>query len=156
MPTSSPDASFTLEDLVGHEKEVALTPSLPKSADNNGHFTTNDTAADSYSARLDELLLDDDNSDSGEPDVSSPHAAHHDDDDDDEEEEEDEEDEDEGFIYTGEDAPEPSTYDAKLAQVLDGDSSSGRPDHSSEPDNSPSFDPSSELPNTFSFPNVQV
>ena len=99
-PASDPDASFTLEDLVGHEKAAMLTPSPAKSPALNGLNSPNGAAVNdsSYAARLDELLLDDDDdgSDSGGPALSSPNGHDHNGRDDDDEDDDDDDDE-EGF-----------------------------------------------------------
>lgn len=147
MPTSSPDASFTLEDLVEPEKEVALNSVPSKIVETNGHTTPNGAPAGSYAARLDEILLDDDNSDSERLNMTSHHNG---------DDEGDEDDDDEGFIYTGADASEPTSYHAKLAEVLDEDSSSGRPERSSNQGETSPLDSSSEVKNPFSYPKVQV
>lgn len=154
MPASDPDASFTLDDLVGHEKEVSLSPLPDTNAGAlNGHLSANGSVVDSYAARLDELLLEDEGSDPRHPGISSPNS--HDRDEDHEEDEEDDDD-DAGFVYTGADAPEPANYDAKLAELLDGKSSSEKSEPLSVQDELPTLDSKDNGRHPFGFPRLQV
>lgn len=111
MPASSPDASFTLEDLLGEENNVEISSMPSKFAETNDHFSANGSPAETYAVRLKELLLDDDNSDAGNLHESVRGVG-----DDDEEED---------FVYDGDDAPQPLNYEAKVANILGADSSSG-------------------------------
>jgi len=142
MPASSPDASFTLEDLLGQENGVETSSVPSKSAEKNGHFAVNGTPADTYAVRLKEFLLDDDNSDAGQPDERIQDV--------------DGDEDDEDFVYTGDDAPEPLDYNAKLANILGADSSSGMLETASDHDSREASDQSAELVDRYSFPKLQV
>ncbi|KAF8309432.1 hypothetical protein DL93DRAFT_2085708 [Clavulina sp. PMI_390] len=165
-----PDGSFTLDDLVGPEKGALLSssPSSPMPEKDGALARPNGTATDdSYAARLDELLLeDDDDSDGGDATISSPRPlAHlalngsrlstgHDDED---ENEEDDDDDEEGFVYTGEDAPEPASYDSKLAELLEADSATSAQEDSTDLNDDPSpSEPLSDARTPFTFPKIHA
>jgi hypothetical protein len=116
MSSQDPDAdrTFTLEDLVGGEKAFLSSMNGSEKA---GELTGTVDEAD-YSTRLQEILGvkdEDEHREAGEHGHSESGTG-----DDDGEDEE-------GFIYDGADAvPRPTSYDAQLAELLDGvDSESG-------------------------------
>ena len=136
MPASSPDASFTLEGLLGKGNDAGINPVPSQYAEMNGH-AANGTPANNYGTPL-----DDDNSDVGRPHDEYIRGV--------------EDDEEEGFAYTSDDAPEPLDYNAKLANTLGVDSSFGVLGIASDRGAQEASYQSAGLGDRLNFPKLQV